>query len=185
MTPVAALQTGRVPDTNPQQHIDPRRMKFSIHELRPLVSSREAIATHLSTLQRVQELDLSNGGIEGDQIADLLQFISLSESPVALQSVDLGHNRMGDAGTIALARLLQASALKLHNLLALDLVENGIRDAGALALVGAIQEEALEGNLPLLTRVALHDNDISETVLRSVDAMWEEIRSLVSWAGRA
>lgn len=160
-------------------------MKLSINELRPLIGSADHIHTHLSTLQFVEELDLSNGGIVDDQIVDLLQFISLSKAPVALRSVDLGHNRLGDVGAMALARLLQANADKLPKLQALDHFENSIRDAGALALVGAVQEAALEGNLPLLTSLSLHDNDISETVLRSIDDIWKQIplARVVDWAG--
>lgn len=67
-----------------------------------------------------------------------MQFIALSALPMALSSVDLGHNRLGNAAALVLARLLQASASKLPNLVSLDLFENGIRDEGALVLVSAI-----------------------------------------------
>lgn len=103
--------------------------RITIDELRSLVSTPEDLHMNLPTLQRVEALDHNNDGIVDDQI-ETLRFISLSASPVALQSVDLGHNRLGNVGAIALARLLQASASKLSNLNALDLFENGIRDEG-------------------------------------------------------
>lgn len=117
-------------------------MKRSLDGFQALVASPEDLHKHLSTLQSINVIDLGNGGIVGDKIADIPHFIALSTSPVALLSIDFGHNRIGDAGAIALARLTRVNATKLTNLKALDLFENGIRDKGALALMNAIQKGA-------------------------------------------
>lgn len=138
-------------------------MKLTVEGLRPLVTTPAIISEHLSTIQSIASLDLSNGAITGNQITDLLRFVLVSSSPIVPQSVDLGHNQLGDAGAIALARLIQASASKLTNLKALDLFENGVRDEGALVLMNAIQEEVAAGNLPLLSDITLYDNVITAT----------------------
>lgn len=163
-------------------------MKLTLAKLLPLITTALDAQFYLASLQKVETLDLSNSGIVGDGVGDvqltkLLYFVSLSEEPLALSSLDLSGNSLGDAGAKALGELLQTNADKFPALTALDVSQNGIGDDGVLALMRAVEAAVASGDLAKLADVALDGNAISETTMRLIDAIRAKFPAvhLLSW----
>ena len=97
---------------------------------------------------------LSFNGVQlGDQGAAALATALTKRALPALEALDLEGNQLGDAGLIALAPALR----RLVKLQALFLEHNQIGDRGVASLLA----KPLEGVLPSLSTLSLHDNPAS------------------------
>jgi Ran GTPase-activating protein (RanGAP) involved in mRNA processing and transport len=101
---------------------------------------------------RLAVLDLSENSITCVGAAHLAAALeAAADDRCALRQLDLGFNRVGDAGAAALARAVPAVA----SLASLELESNEVGDDGALALAEAVRMA------PSLQRLNLNFNRLS------------------------
>ncbi len=106
----------------------------------------------------LEELDLSDNGIDDTGAQQLARVISLSNQS-ALRVLKLQYNQIGNAGAVALATALQQQQEQQHpvpHLTTLGLGSNEIGDKGVMALVKAITTH------PTLTHWSIDRNPIPE-----------------------
>ncbi|KAF8591276.1 RNI-like protein [Ramaria rubella] len=138
-------------------------MQYSNFNSRSTLSHRKAASPLLTN----NYIDKHDAGLTGVQGAEAI--VKLLRTHRSVHHLVLGHNRLGDAGCVALFDHLRSEEGKKHQIVEISLNANRIGDAGLWAIsrylednesLGALflQNNLLKGDRPIMLRFALAIN---------------------------